>query len=350
MSEISRFEYRAIRKLLIFRKAASEQHLWTFGKRLRGQCRILFDCHQVGCWILTWPNITWKWHPSWTASRSDHWWLLPCYRKASDGGSTTESLGDSHRSGRFIWHHLEYFVWTFGFKQGPCQMGPMFSDTRSEVISGGHMFGAVGYLQCNPGQRVVPYNNWWWNAYSTLGLIHHPGVDAVETRQLSSAKEVPHSTVGWKVMATIFWDCKGVLLVDYIPQKTTMTGPYYGEVLTNLRHEWRRSGGKFWPEVRCCCTIMRQRTSRDAQSRTSGLNSCLAHLTHPTWHPATSTYFDIWSSTFVERGFLMMMSCSRPRSHISTTCPGILFDWNKRTFWQMWKVYWCTGRLHWNIM
>jgi len=40
-------------------------------------------------------------------------------------------------------------------------MGPMFSDTRSEVISGGNMFGAVGYLQCNPGkQRVVPYNNW----------------------------------------------------------------------------------------------------------------------------------------------------------------------------------------------
>jgi len=27
-----------------------------------------------------------------------------------------------------------------------------------------------------------------------------------------------------------------VLLVNYIPQKTSMTGPYYGEVLTNLRH------------------------------------------------------------------------------------------------------------------
>ena len=25
--------------------------------------------------------------------------------------------------------------------------------------------------------------------------------------------------------------------------------------------------------------------------------------------------------------------------------PGILFDWNKRTFWQMWKVYWCTSTL-----
>jgi len=69
-----------------------------------------------------------------------------------------------------------------------------------------------------------------------LGLRHHPRVDAVETRQLSLAQEVPHSTVGWKVMTTIFSDYKGVLLVDYLPQKTSMTGPYYGEVLTNLRH------------------------------------------------------------------------------------------------------------------
>ena len=44
--------------------------------------------------------------------------------------------------------------------QGPSQMGPMFSGTRSEVISGGNMFQAVGYLHCNPGKRVVLYNNW----------------------------------------------------------------------------------------------------------------------------------------------------------------------------------------------
>ena len=57
----------------------------------------------------------------------------------------------------------------------------------------------------------------------------------METCQLSSTQEVPNSTVGWKIMATIFWDYKSVLLVDYIPQKTSMIGPYYGEVLTNLR-------------------------------------------------------------------------------------------------------------------
>ena len=68
---------------------------------------------------------------------------------------------------------------------------------------------------------------------SPLGSRHQTGVVAVETRRISSTQEVPHPTVGWKDMATIFWDCKGVLLVDYLPQKTTMTGPYNGEVLTN---------------------------------------------------------------------------------------------------------------------
>jgi len=56
----------------------------------------------------------------------------------------------------------------------------------------------------------------------------------VESRQLSSTQEVPHSTVGWIVMVTIFPDYKGVLLMDYLPQKTAMTAPYYSEVLTNL--------------------------------------------------------------------------------------------------------------------
>jgi len=127
-----------------------------FGKPLWGQCPVLFNCHQVSCWIFTWPNIAGRWHLSWTASRSDHRWLLPCCRKAGNGRMTTESPGDSHRSGRFIWQRLEYFAWTFGLKQGPFQMGPMFSDTRSEVISGGNVFGTVRYIQCNPGQRVVP--------------------------------------------------------------------------------------------------------------------------------------------------------------------------------------------------
>lgn len=38
-----------------------------------------------------------------------------------------------------------------------------------------------------------------------------------------------------KVMATIFWDTEGVILIDYLPPKTTVTGQYYAGVLRRLR-------------------------------------------------------------------------------------------------------------------
>jgi len=35
-------------------------------------------------------------------------------------------------------------------------------------------------------------------------------------------------------MATIFWDSKGLLLIDYLPSKTTMNGQYYASLLLKL--------------------------------------------------------------------------------------------------------------------
>lgn len=38
-----------------------------------------------------------------------------------------------------------------------------------------------------------------------------------------------------KVMATIFWDCEGILMIDYLPKKTTITGEYYATLIKKLR-------------------------------------------------------------------------------------------------------------------
>lgn len=34
-----------------------------------------------------------------------------------------------------------------------------------------------------------------------------------------------------KMMATVFWDCEGILLVDYKEKGTTITGDYYASIL-----------------------------------------------------------------------------------------------------------------------
>jgi len=38
-----------------------------------------------------------------------------------------------------------------------------------------------------------------------------------------------------KVMCTIFWDAEGVLLIDFMPHKVTVTRVYYGDLLHILR-------------------------------------------------------------------------------------------------------------------
>jgi len=40
-----------------------------------------------------------------------------------------------------------------------------------------------------------------------------------------------------KVMATIFWDQRGIIMIDYLQKGSTITGEYYAEVLKQLRAE-----------------------------------------------------------------------------------------------------------------
>lgn len=45
------------------------------------------------------------------------------------------------------------------------------------------------------------------------------------------AKSVPSAG---KVMASVFWDAKGILLIDYLQKGKTITGEYYSNLLTSL--------------------------------------------------------------------------------------------------------------------
>ena len=38
-----------------------------------------------------------------------------------------------------------------------------------------------------------------------------------------------------KIMATIFWDCKGILLIDFKERNTSVNDAYYASVLHKLR-------------------------------------------------------------------------------------------------------------------
>ena len=38
-----------------------------------------------------------------------------------------------------------------------------------------------------------------------------------------------------KVMATVFWEAKGVIMLDFLPKRSTISGVYYANLLDQLR-------------------------------------------------------------------------------------------------------------------
>ena len=42
-----------------------------------------------------------------------------------------------------------------------------------------------------------------------------------------------------KVKATVFWDAKGVIMLDFLPKRSTITGVYYANLLDQLRTTFR---------------------------------------------------------------------------------------------------------------
>ena len=49
------------------------------------------------------------------------------------------------------------------------------------------------------------------------------------------AKEVQDEPSAGKVMATVFRDAKGVIMLDFLPKRSTITGVYYANLLDQLR-------------------------------------------------------------------------------------------------------------------
>jgi len=172
-------------------------------------------------------------------------------------------------------------------------MGPTFADSRSEVIwveTCSELLAVYSSTPDNVLSRIITGDETW---------IHHWDPN---TKQGSMQWKHGNSPPPWKfctqpsarkVMATIFWDCKGVLLVDYLPQKTTMTGLYYGELLTNLRQAVKeKQRGMLNRGLLLLHDNALVHMSRVAQAVVKDIG--FKQLSHPPYSPdLTSTYFDI---------------------------------------------------------
>ena len=128
--------------------------------------------------------------------------------------------------------------------------------------------------------------------------IHH--VDPEDKRQsmqwLPSCSSRPEKAIrklsAKKVMAVVFWDRLGVLLVDFFRKGRTMTGAAYVKILEKLRKAIQRKRGNMWDEgVFLLHDNAPSHTSKISKAAISELG--FTELDHPPYSPdlAPSDYF-----------------------------------------------------------
>ena len=95
-----------------------------------------------------------------------------------------------------------------------------------------------------------------------------------------------------KIMATVFWDSEGVLLLEFMPQKTTITGDIYVSTMVALREniKQKRRGKSSAGDLLLHdnAPAHKSRTLRDAIRK-----RCFVVLNHPPYSPdlTPSDYF-----------------------------------------------------------
>jgi len=97
---------------------------------------------------------------------------------------------------------------------------------------------------------------------------------------ISKAKEVQDPTICWQSieMATVFWDTAGVILLDILSKRSTITGAYYANLLDQLRNALRE-----------------KRRGKPSKGE------LIPHLSiQQTWLLATSSFFQICKSIYVD--------------------------------------------------
>ncbi|UYV75489.1 hypothetical protein LAZ67_13000393 [Cordylochernes scorpioides] len=100
----------------------------------------------------------------------------------------------------------------------------------------------------------------------------------------SEPKKAKVTISAGKVMAIVFWDCKGVLLVDYLPPNTTVNAARYCEVLTKHRDAIKRKRpGLLSRKVLLVHDNARPHAARTTQTLLE--NFKLEIFTHPPYSP-----------------------------------------------------------------
>ena len=112
--------------------------------------------------------------------------------------------------------------------------------------------------------RRQSYNHW------TGGIAAHPAPKNFRVQKSAG-----------KVLASIFWDQDGVLLIDYLPKGQTINAENYSPLLVLLKDISKEKRRGKSPRVSCSCTTMPRLTGHLQHRRNWPTWPTNVLITHP---------------------------------------------------------------------
>jgi len=93
----------------------------------------------------------------------------------------------------------------------------------------------LDFFQCDPNvflSRLVTRKRSW--------LYHYDPETKQQTMEWwqygwPPPQKIPSAKIRWKILASIFWDQDGILLIDYLPKGQTNNAQYYSSLLVKLK-------------------------------------------------------------------------------------------------------------------
>ena len=99
-----------------------------------------------------------------------------------------------------------------------------------------------------------------------------------------------------KIMCNIFWDAEAILLIDFMPQKVTITGVNYADLLHKLLLAIKEKRRGKLTKVPLLCTTMHLLTGHMLDKLlylNLALKKCITHRILLTWHRVITVCFQI---------------------------------------------------------
>ena len=148
-------------------------------------------------------------------------------------------------------------------------------------------------------QRFVTVDETWIHRY-TLEMKEQ-SKQWTKSGEFASKKAKTVPSAG-KIMATVFWDSRGIIFTDYLEKGRIITGQYYADLLDRFDAELKKKTASFSEKKKSFIMITHQLIPQLPWQNWSNYatNCCLIHPILQIWPPAISIYFQTWKNGLTE--------------------------------------------------